>query len=262
MISILIIGNEILSAQVVDFNLKYMLPKLAKAGYPVDEVRIVRDSLETIVNAIKVLSHQSEFLISTGGIGPTHDDLTLKAYAQAFDSPLQSNPDLVAKLKAHFGGDLKKDKLRHAILPACAELIAGADKTWPLVKVKNCFVLPGLPEAFLKKFPSVLQALPKLPTWHFAAIMVANRETDFAAALAQIQNTYPGVEIGSYPNWHRQDYRAKITLKSRDLEAIHQVFSRTKTLIEGLNGFVAEVLPQPYDPQKHSDSFQQKPDNA
>lgn len=258
MISILIIGNEILSAQVVDFNLKHMLPRLAKAGFPVDEVRIVRDTLPVITQAIKDLSTQSDFLISTGGIGPTHDDLTLKAYADAFDSPLKSNPDLEARLRDYFGPGIGMEKLRHAILPACAELVAGDDKVWPIVKVHNCFVLPGLPEAFLKKFQGVLKALPPLPTWQFAAIMTSKSETDFASGLAAIQDEFPEVEIGSYPNWHRPDYRAKITLKGRDLQTLNQVFERTKALINGLSGLVAEVTPQPYDPQKHSDSFQQE----
>lgn len=260
MISILIIGNEILSAQVVDFNLKYMLPRLAKAGYQVDEVRIVRDTLPGITQSILDLSSHSQFLISTGGIGPTHDDLTMKAYAEAFQCGLNQNPVLEAKIRQHYGAKLRPEHLRHAILPDIAELLPSGNPTWPLVKVANCFVLPGLPEAFLKKFPGILMALPTIPTWHFAAVMALCGEALFAEALTGIQNQFADVEIGSYPNWHRDDYRAKITMKGRNIAQLTTAFQRIKTLILNLDSLASVVEPQPYDPERHGDAFQHRPE--
>lgn len=257
MISILIIGNEILSAQVKDFNLGYMLPRLAKAGYPVDEVRIIRDELPIIVDAIRELSQTSSFLISTGGIGPTHDDLTLKAYAQAFDVPLEPHAAMTKNIRDHFGDKVKPGHLRHAVLPTNTELIPSGNPKWPIIKVANCFVLPGLPEAFLNKFPGVLKALPPLPTWQYAAVMLTCGEANFAETLTRIQQEFPEIEIGSYPNWHRPEYRAKITLKGRDKTILSQVYIRVLDMAKDLDSLAGSTTPQPYDPENHGDSFEE-----
>jgi len=254
-ISILIIGNEILTAQVADFNLGYMLPRLAAAGYQVDEVRIVRDDLDVIVATIRQLSQRSRYVISTGGIGPTHDDVTLKAYAEAFSVSLESHPQMEAIITSHYGDRLTEAHLRHAILPSNIELIPGADPRWPVLKVANCFVLPGLPEAFLKKFPGVLSALPSLPTWQFAAVMTHCEEAVFAKGLTLIQNQHPHLEIGSYPNWHRDDYRAKITLKGRQHGDLVIGYQKVLALLTELGSLAAQIDPQPYDPQRHGDRF-------
>lgn len=261
MISILIIGNEILSAQVVDFNLKYMLPRLAKAGYQVDEVRIIPDTLPIITQSILDLSQRSQFLISTGGIGPTHDDLTMKAYADAFQCGLMQHPTLEARIRAHYGEKLRPEHLQHALVPENAELVPSDNPSWPLVKVANCFVLPGLPEAFLKKFPGILKALPAIPTWHFAAVMATCGEAQFAESLTGIQREFTDVEIGSYPNWHREDYRAKISLKGRNLSDLTAAFHRIQALILNQESLASVVEPQPYDPEIHGDIFQHQPES-
>ena len=228
MISILIIGNEILSAQVEDINLKHMLGRLNQAGYAIDEVRIVRDDVETISKAIRDLSARSGFMISTGGIGPTHDDVTLKAYARAFGVPLKTHPDLEAKIRAFFKDDVKESTLRMAVVPENTELIFAGSSQWPLIKVANCFVLPGLPEIFFKKFEGVMASLPKAPDRFFGELFTSSREIDFAVVLSEVQGRFPNVEMGSYPTYNHAEYAAHITFKSEHAGSITSAFAELR----------------------------------
>ena len=228
MISILIIGNEILSGQVEDSNLKHMLGRLNRSGYTVDEVRVIRDETPIISQAIRELSQRSRFVVSTGGIGPTHDDVTLEAYAQAFGVPLISHPRLVQKIRDFFGDTVKESSLRMALVPENIELIETGPKRWPLLKVGNCFVLPGLPEVFLKKFDAVMAVLPEAPDAYFCEIFTRSMETDFAVFLSEAQDRFPNVELGSYPTFDQIDFAARITLKSGDPKSMDTVFEELR----------------------------------
>lgn len=244
MISILIIGNEILSHQIEDRNLKRMLESLNAASYPIDEVRIVRDGVEIIGDAVRALSSQSDIVISSGGVGPTHDDVTFEAYSYAFDSPLVLNEDLKTRMQRWFGeGDLKESMLRMARIPACSELVELGPKSWPLIKVKNCYVLPGLPEVFNKKFDAMLELLPAVAPRLAAELSTSHDETVFAEALTVIDNTFPSVEVGSYPTYDRSDYAARVTLKSTDEVAINQAFEALYKLFEDLDSLVTYKTP-------------------
>jgi len=232
-ISIMIIGNEILSAQVEDTNLRHMLRRFGEAGYPIDEVRIVRDDEVVISDTIRHLSGLSEFLISTGGVGPTHDDVTLKAYARAFDAPIQTHPELAGHIRNFYGDKLRPSSLRMAALPANAELVYLDSAVWPLIKIGNCFALPGLPEVFLKKFEALMGVLPAAPPRFAAGIYTSAHEPEFAAELTLVQERFPEVEIGSYPTWKHPEYAAHITMKSGDSAKLRAVYDE-------LRGFFAE----------------------
>lgn len=244
MISILIIGDEILSAQIEDSNLKVMLRDLNAAHYHIDEVRIVPDDIEIIADALRQLSARSEFVISTGGVGPTHDDITFEAYAVAFESPLHLHPDLDVKIRKFFGDNVKDSMLRMARIPERSELVDMGPKSWPIVKVANCFVLPGLPEVFLKKFERVKEVLPKVPDRFFAELFTSADETEFAAELTQIQKDYAEVAIGSYPTWDRSEYAAHITLKCTNRGMIDAVYSRLEQLFHTAGTFVKANPPR------------------
>lgn len=245
MISILIIGNEILSNQVQDHNLKVMLEALNKRSYKIDEVRIVRDEMDTISGAIRELSAKSTYVISTGGVGPTHDDITLEAYAQAFNVSLCIQPDLHQRLQSWLGDKpMKESMLRMVRMPENVELVDLGPKTWPLVKVVNCFVLPGLPEVFDKKFAGVLEVLPQVDRILFAEVFTRSDETDFAAGLTDIQTALPEIEIGSYPTYDRSDYAAHITLKGTHEDHISTAFNRVEKLIAKMGTLVKANPPK------------------
>jgi len=243
-ISILIIGNEILSNQVQDHNLKVMLAELNKRSYKIDEVRIIRDDMDTISNSVRELSAQSTYLISTGGVGPTHDDITLEAYARAFDVPLKVNAQLEARLRQWLQDKpMKESLLRMVRMPENVELVDLGPKTWPLVKVKNCFVLPGLPEVFDKKFKGLLDVLPPVAKRFFAEAYTTSDETDFAAGLTHIQEAFPDVEIGSYPSYNNPDFAAHVTLKGTHVDLLQSAFRQVTRLFEESNSLVRATPP-------------------
>jgi len=242
-ISILIIGNEILSAQVKDLNMGLMLDQLNQRHFTVDEVRIVRDEISLISAAINDLRGRSDFVISSGGVGPTHDDVTLAAYAAAFEVPLISHPDLERRIHAYFGADVKAATLSMALVPENAELVDIGPQSWPVIKVGNCFVLPGLPEVFNKKFAVVLDVLPRAAERFRAEIYTTSDETEFAAALTRFQDAFANVEMGSYPTWRHSEYAALVTMKSTDRESIEAVFGEIERLFQGLGSLVKSVRP-------------------
>ena len=224
MISILIIGNEILSANVEDTNLRHMLGRLNLAGYTIDEARIVPDEVPVLADAIRALSKRSQYVISTGGVGPTHDDVTFQAYALAFDTTLELHPQLAQGIHGFYGGQAPESALRMARVPAITELVTMPGSKWPIIKVANCFVLPGLPEIFVKKFAAVVDWLPAVPDRFFGEIFTRSPEVDFADTLTALQERFPRVELGSYPTFDHAEFAARVTFKSQDNGAVLKVF--------------------------------------
>ena len=243
MISILIIGNEILSAQVEETNLAHMLAAFKRSGHQVDEVRIVRDEVHLISEAIGDLSARSTYLISTGGVGPTHDDVTLKAYAEAFDSPLHYHPEMVQKIQDYFKGQAQESALRMANVPGNTELVYTGTSAWPIFKVANCFVLPGLPEVFVKKFEGVMSWLPAVADRYFAELFTSAMESEFAHMLAEEQRNHDQVEIGSYPTYNHPDYAAHVTLKGTNHQLINDLYQRLLAWFQEHGSLVAANQP-------------------
>jgi molybdenum cofactor synthesis domain-containing protein len=232
MFSLLIIGNEILSGAIADTNLAYMLRRFRELSIPVDEVRIIPDHLETIVNALKELKEQSAYVISSGGIGPTHDDLTLEAYAVLFGVDLIENTDMKQRVQRFFGESLKPGHRYLYRVPEHTELLYGDDQNWPVYKLGNCFILPGLPEIFVKKFDDILKNLPAQPEIFKKEMGVHVSEGYFAEELEALQKRYPDVEIGSYPlyrgSWdrtaHPRELAVKITFKCLNQEKLERCY--------------------------------------
>jgi len=241
--SIIIIGNEILSGSVADTNLAYMLRRFGESSIPVDEVRVVRDDMDGIIDAIKSLKKRSQFVISTGGIGPTHDDLTLDAYASAFGVNLVESEEMKNRVSRYFGNDLQKGHTSLYTVPANTELVYGDDNRWPVYKLENCFILPGLPQIFEQKFEMILEHLPQLPVLHCLELKVTVSEGFFSDELTAVQNRFPLVEIGSYPlykgSWLNDgsnvEVAVRITFKSINEGLVKQCFQEMKAIFQSRN---------------------------
>lgn len=248
MIAILAIGNELLSGQVRDTNVAHMLTQLGRHGFHVGEVRIVSDDVAVISQALVDLSRSHQWVVTTGGVGPTHDDVTMKAYSKAFGSPLTRHQALVDRLTGFYGQRLKPGHLRMALLPQAAELVDTASSRWPLIRVGNCFALPGLPEVFLLKFEALLTVLPPQSTRYFARIEVRENESEFAIELEEIQHQCVGVEIGSYPQGIGEDSTTQITCKGTDQALLNTCFTKLTTLFEARGSMIQASPPDPFDP--------------
>jgi len=231
--AILLIGNEILSGKVEDQNAKFLIRELRALGVTLRRVEIVPDTEADIVASVRALAPRFDNVFTSGGVGPTHDDVTLTAVATAFDMPLRRHAELEGLLRASYGDRLHVRDLRMADLPAGARLEygpGGPGNTWPVVVVRNVWILPGVPSIFRRKFEAVRE-LFRAPPIHGRAIYSRVGEGPIAGALDQVVALFPGVEIGSYPHLEAADYRVKITLDGRDAAAVDAATARLTTLL-------------------------------
>jgi molybdenum cofactor synthesis domain-containing protein len=220
--AILLIGNEILSGKVEDENARFLTRELRALGVALRRIEVVPDVAEEISDSVRALSPRFDSVFTSGGVGPTHDDVTLRAVGDAFGMPLARHAELEALLRAGYGHHLHERDLRMADIPAGARLEYGPDgprgaarAPWPVIVVRNVWVLPGVPSIFRRKFEAVRELFRAGPI-HGRALYSRHGEGHIAGALDEAVAAFPEVEIGSYPHPEAPDYRVKITLDGRD----------------------------------------------
>ena len=221
-IALIIIGDEILTGQIQDENLPFMIQQFAAAGYPAREVRIIGDDVDQIASTVAELASRHTHVVSSGGVGPTHDDVTHRGVARAFGVDVAAHPDMVNFLSRHHTTPLKPGVKHMAMLPRGAEVLIGPDGNWPIIKKENCFILPGLPPALRSKIPRLIAMLPSMsPVWRTVVYLSAD-EVFFAEWLGRLQAIHPEVTIGSYPVVGAA-YRTRISLGGANREAVEPV---------------------------------------
>ena len=231
MVSILLIGDEILSASVREANLHLMLDTLTGIGYQVGEVRIVRDEIEEIAAAFRELQSRYDYVFSAGGIGPTHDDVTLQAAAEAFRTPVESNPTMVAFLKTRYGDPLSPMVARMAELPVETQVLGCEDGHWPVIRWNNVFILPGLPRALEDKMARIAAMLPAGDRAWTAMLFLSADEGKFADWLGGVQDTYRDVAIGSYPVVGDYDYHSRLVVRGLDRDLVRRVAAELRSYV-------------------------------
>jgi len=220
--AILLIGNELLSGKVEDENARYLTRELRALGVTLARVEIIPDDADEIAATVRTLSARYDHVFSSGGVGPTHDDVTLAAVGAAFGMTIARNAELEGLLRARAGAGLHERDLRMADIPTGARLEygpGGPGSTWPVVVVGNVWVLPGVPSIFRRKFETVRE-LFRAPPIHARAVYSREPEGPIAGVLDEVVAAFPTVEIGSYPHLDATDYRVKITLDGRDDAAV------------------------------------------
>ena len=156
--AILLIGNEILSGKVQDENARFLTGELRDLGVSLRRIEVVPDDVDDIAASVRALAERFDTVFMSGGVGPTHDDVTMAAVARAFGMSLVRHPDLEAMLRASFGDRLHERDLRMADIPSGARLERGpaaTGGTWPVTVVRNVWVLPGVPSIFRRKFAAI-----------------------------------------------------------------------------------------------------------
>ncbi len=232
---VLIIGNEILSGKTQDTNLQFLGFELAKLGIRLAEGRVVRDEPDAIVRHLNETRREFTYVFTTGGIGPTHDDITAECVAQAFGVPLELNPDAVARLKRS-GRPLNEARLKMARSPRGATLVENSVSNAPGFRIENVFVFAGIPSIARAMFASAVPMLVHATPILSASVDAYLREGDFAEALECIQQRYATVEIGSYP--FNRDGRLGATLVARgtDRALLTRVVEEIAAAIAELGG--------------------------
>jgi molybdenum cofactor synthesis domain-containing protein len=220
--AILLIGNEILSGKVEDENARFLTRELRALGVSLRRIEVVPDALDDIAASVSGLAQRFDHVFTSGGVGPTHDDVTLRAVGDAFGMEIARRTELEALLRAGYGDHLHERDLRMADIPVGARLEYGPSGpqgagrgTWPVVVVRNVWILPGVPSIFRRKFETVRELFRAGPI-HGRALFSRAGEGHIAGALDEAVARFPDVEIGSYPHPEASDYRVKITLDGRD----------------------------------------------
>lgn len=215
----LVVGNEILSGKVEEANLVVLSRFLRGHGIELTRAEVVLDDIDTIANATKALAAGHDWVFTSGGVGPTHDDVTIEAVAKAFGVSVVTQPELRAMLAAHYGDRLNDGHLRMALVPEGAHLEATADVKWPVVRFANVWMLPGIPEIFRMKIAVLERALPRGVAFVSHAVYTQLEESDIKPLLDAVVARFPDVAVGSYPKWTLElGYRTKLTFDGRDAQ--------------------------------------------
>jgi molybdenum cofactor synthesis domain-containing protein len=235
--AILVIGNEILSGKTQDANIAFIAKHLGKRGIPVHEVRVVRDDEAAMIDAINTLRQKYTYLFTTGGIGPTHDDITSPTVAKAFGVKWVVDPEAKRRLEKYYtstGSTLNEARLRMATLPEGATLIDNPVSVAPAFKIGNVFVLAGVPRIMQAMLLAADAAglIEGGPPVLSITLKCNQREGDIAKELGSIQADFLGVEIGSYPHMF-QTPSLSLVLHGTDAGSLILAADQIEKLIAG-----------------------------
>jgi len=240
---VLIIGNEILSGRTQDENLGFLARGLTEAGIRLREARVIPDVAETIVAAVNDVRRRFDYVFTTGGIGPTHDDITAQCMADAFGVKLILHPDAKRLLETHYPpGQLNAARLRMAMVPEGAVLLPNPISRAPGFQIGNVFVLPGVPSIMQGIFEQLKYRLAGGDKVLSRSLSCRLGEGTLATELAGLQDRYPDVEIGSYPYFRRGDFGVTLVLRGTKRARLAAATEELKGLIRALGGEPQEGL--------------------
>ncbi len=222
---VLVIGNEILSGKTQDTNLQFLGSELSKLGIQLEEARVVQDEEMAIVTAINECRVKYSYVFTTGGIGPTHDDITASCVAKAFDRKLEINAEALKRMRQGTG-NLNEARRKMATVPEGSILIDNPVSNAPGFQVENVFVLAGVPSIARAMFASAVKSLRKGQRIYSQGVDIFLREGDIAKPLTRIALDNPDVEVGSYPFSREGRYGANLVVRSRDPKRIEKTLAR------------------------------------
>ncbi len=212
---IIIIGDEILSGKIQDLNSQFMVKELRLHGIDVRRISVVPDDVHEIAKEVKEFSERFNYVFTSGGIGPTHDDVTIESIAQAFNARIIFNDSIKKFLHDRYGRKLTPAQLKMAEVPEGAELINDEAIRFPLILFKNIYILPGIPEYLEKKFFVIEKLFHEKPIL-LKKVYIKEYEPEVAPLLNKIVKHHKDVKIGSYPVVGNKDYYVMVTLESMD----------------------------------------------
>ena len=239
---LLIIGNEVLSGRTRDANLQFLATRLGEIGIPLREVRVIPDVPETIIGTINEVRANFDHVFTTGGIGPTHDDITSECVAQAFGVPWEKQPDAWAKLAGHYArqtppGDFNAARQRMATMPLGATLIENVVSIAPGFTIANVHVLAGVPRIMQAMFEALAPTLKGGAPILSRAVHANNlMEGRIAEGLADIQKRWPELDIGSYPYYRTGGGGVAVVAKGTDADAVEAAAQAVFAFMRAVGG--------------------------
>ena len=227
---ILIIGNEILSGKVQDANSPYLCRELRALGVEVRRISVIPDDVNTIAEESSTFSGAYDIVFTTGGVGPTHDDVTVEGIAKGLGRRVVIHPDLERVVKELYPGKVNSARLRLAKVPEGAELLGQPDLVFPVVLIKNIYIFPGVPEILIQKFNGIKERFRDAP-FFLKTVFVTDGEGAIAEHLNTVIREFPELLLGSYPELNHPDYRVRLTLESKDPAYLDKAFRRLLSLL-------------------------------
>ena len=212
---IILIGNEILSGKVMDANASYLCRELRALGVEVRKISVIPDEVALIADEVGQFAADYDVVFTSGGVGPTHDDVTIEGVARALGVPVVREPRLVKLLEGFYKGRINDARLKMAEVPDGAELMADGELVFPAVVVRNIYILPGVPEIFRQKFEALRERFREAP-FFLCNVFVNMGEGTLADHLNELLREHPQLLLGSYPEFSNPEYKVKVTLESKD----------------------------------------------
>lgn len=225
----IIIGDEILSGKFADENGPALIERARAVGADLRRIVTIRDDLQAISAEVRLCSGRFDVVITSGGVGPTHDDITLQGVALAFDVPIVRHPELAALLERH--GLTNDHAMRMAEVPEGTVLHRSGSRSFPVIQFRNVWILPGIPSLFRKKLDAIEPSL-RGTVLSTRRLYTPEAETEIAGRLQTAQRAHPSVDIGSYPRFGSTGAFVIVTLESRDVAALEQVTVELSQVLE------------------------------
>ncbi len=227
---LIIIGDEILSGRTLDKNTQTIATRLSEIGIQLRQVQIIPDVIDTIIETVKHFSPAYDYVFTTGGIGPTHDDKTAEAIAKAFHVDLVKHPDAYATLVDHYEGEenLNEGRIKMTMIPNGATLIDNPVSAAPGFKIQNVHVMAGVPNIMKGMLDNVIPTLEGGEIIKTRSIIVHKKESEIAALLQKTQEDYPQVDIGSYPRYVEGRHEVSIVIRGADEGLIESIEKRIR----------------------------------
>jgi len=247
---LLVIGNEVLSGRTQDLNINFIAKGLGAIGMPLREVRVIPDVPETIIATVNEVRVKFDHIFTTGGIGPTHDDITSECIAAAFGVPWEPHPEAWARLEGHYaktpGGvaSFNKARQRMATMPQGATLIDNAVSIAPGFTIGNVHVMAGVPRIMQAMFAALAPTLGGgIPVISRAVHTTGAAEGQIAEGLEAIQKRYPELDIGSYPYYRAHGQGVAIVAKGISEEQAEAAIAEVTQLFESLGAHPVQGEP-------------------
>ena len=230
--AILVIGDEILSGRTKDKNIGFIAEYLTNIGIDLKEVRVVADDEDDIVAALNALRKRYDYVFTTGGIGPTHDDITADSVAKAFGVDIHHHPDVVERFRKRFGADVNEARLRMARVPDGASLVESATIMAPGFWIENVITMAGVPAIMQAMMDIVAPKLRSGPRMLSESVRANAREGDIGTPLREIQEAHPETVIGSYP-FQDEDKKpnTNLVVRSRDPEKLRAAMDAVQAML-------------------------------
>jgi molybdenum cofactor synthesis domain-containing protein len=230
--ALVVIGNEILSGKIHDTNTYFAARELRTIGVALRRIVVVPDEMDAIAHEVRDCAERFDFVITSGGVGPTHDDITIAGVAAALGRRVVIHPQLEALIHEHFGDKPNKAGLKMAEVPEGAVLVEGGPMIFPTVQLENIYMLPGIPQLFEGKLLAIKSRFATDP-YFIRAIYTTAGEGKIASMLDACLARFPNLMLGSYPKIGDSEYRVKLTLESKDRDYLDEAFR-----------YMLELLPQ------------------